>query len=417
MRSQGDPEAMTNLAASVLGGETTAEVESDTETADPNGITQAAFDEGIALLEGAALRGRRGALMQLGALLVGSPRTWVAPPRTPVGHDRFSRLEGYAHAAPHERKHEGSDDCPRGAAMLRLLIELWGPCAAALADGLRAHKAGDGSKALMLYLRAAALGSAVGMANAAHLLLQMREEPSGRVGEATGEEVGGEAGEEADDEAGDEAGEEAGEETGEEEASKGKPTTETLPSATSLPRPSGRLPLALALLREAHRLGNTDASLALADFLYDGATASASGAPPESEATTVKSEETESQMDATASELDASEAAARAAAAASADERYVEALQLYEYVARTVGDPEALYATGHMYQNGFGTERDPERAAEVFARLEELDPMGGFGAGGGAQGEPMVPGMVAQFGRSVSRATAWLSEVLAAPWW
>eukprot|EP00966_Prymnesium_polylepis_P027464 634833-Prymnesium_polylepis.2 len=195
---KGDPDAMTNLAAAILGGVVSGNV---------NRLSQPDFSEAIALLESSALRGRQGALLELGSILVESPRTFIVPPHTGTSH-------------------EGARDCPRGVAILRLLVEMWGPCARALADALLAHKAGAARQALMRYLHAATLGSSVGMANAAHLLLQLDDQHE---------------------------------------------------ASAALPRAGGRVALAHELLREAHTLGNTDGSLALADALHDQASAGDDG--------------------------------------------------------------------------------------------------------------------------------------------
>ena len=281
---EGDPEAMTNLAAAILGGETTRQADGRLGV-----LGQGEFTEALSLLETSALRGRRGALLQLGALLVGAPRTYISPP----GGD-------------HHRKHDGQDDCPRGVALLRLLLEMWGPCADSLAAALRAWKAGDGTQALHLYLRAAAMGSSVGMANAAHLLLRLSDADA--VADA------------------------------------------------QLARPESRATLARSLLREAHELGNTDASLALADLIYDEA---------------------------------------KLRGAEDDDDGFAKALELYEQVNDRVQDPESLYAAGYMYRHGIGTPRDLDKAARLFTSLAEAEPL---------------PGVLAQFGVGVQQMVDWLAE-------
>ena len=296
----GDPDAMTNLAAAILGGEVSG---------NRHQLSQADFGEALQLLEASALRGRQGSLLELGALLVGSPRTYVAPP-------------------PPGTAHEGADDCPRGVAMLRLLVEMWGSCARALADGLRAYKSGASGRALMLYMHAAALGSSAGMTNAAFLLLQL------------------------DDEA-----------------------------AAVLPRPGGRVELARRLLRDAHELGNTDASLTLADMLYDEASTAGGATPP------------------SASD-DAEGTVSRENAG------YAEALTLYEHVVRTVADPEAYYAVGHCHQHGLGTPRDLDAASAIFGELAQMESVG-----------DALPGILAQLGVSMQRASSWLAEIVSGRWW
>ena len=339
----GDPEAMTNLAAATLGGEVSGH---------RHWILQEDFDEALALLEASALRGRRGALLQLGALLVGAPRTYVAPP---------ARAEGRV-------EHMGARDCPRGVALLRLLVEMWGPCAYALARALQAYKDGRRGRALMLYLRAAALGSSVGMANAAHLLL------------ASGGDDG------------------------------------SAPPWAALPRAERRAHVARALLREAHGLGNTDASIALADLLFDDAAATAAAAnvapvapAPAAAATPATSAAPAapaSPVAPVAPTAPAAEVAAERRADAAAD-LYAEALELYEHSYHTVSDPEALHAMGHMHQHGLGTHRDLDEAARLFGELS------------GTQGETL-PGLLAQLGVHLQRASSWLSAMVSAreqAWW
>lgn len=252
----GDPEAATNLAAMILGGD--GEDREGWENRFPaQTISTASFDEARALLESAALRGRRGALLQLGALLAGRPIGWVAPA------DR----QGTPHA--------GADDCPRGVALLRLLVEMWGPCAAALADGLRAHKAGEPRRALMHYLFAALLGSGAGMANAAHLLLSLEGGLFATSASASDS------------------------------------------AASASQERSERREVARELLGAADALGNTDASLELADLLHDTARA----------------------MDESAGSgaSDSDEGAVRRAAV---EATYEEAFVLYERVGESMGDAE-----------------------------------------------------------------------------
>lgn len=172
--------------------------------------------------------------------------------------------------------------------------------------------------ALMRYLHAAALGSSVGMGNAAHLLLRLR-----------GEE------------------------------------------AASLPRPATRASLAHALLREAHELGNTDASLELADALYDEASA------------------------ATFSTNAAVEGGTRGRT--TGDAGFVEALQLYKHTHLTVGDPEALYAIGYMHQYGLGTPIDIDEASRIFGELALTESL-----------SDALPGVLAQLGVTMQQAASWV---------
>ena len=256
----------------------------------------------------------------LGSILVGKPRTFIA-------------------SGPH-----GSGvDCAHGMALLRLLIEMWGPCAELLARGLRAFKEREWPQALMAYLHAAALGSAVGMANAAHLLLS------------------------EDNEAADSL-------------------------SAALPRPEGRRVLARSLLRLAHELGDTDASLALADMIYDEAAANAAAAAV-------------ARGGGSAAAAAAATAPTENAISAEGRSSYVESLSLYEHVVATVRDPEALYATGHMHQHGLGTQRDLDRAATIFAALSEMG------------GEEVLPGILAQVGVHLQRVGTWLADIIGARWW
>lgn len=353
----GDPEAMTNLAAFILGGEDVAL----TAGLRHQGLTEAGLAEGLELLESSALRGRRGALLLLGSILVGRPRTFIA-----------------------EGPHGDAIDCPRGVALLRLLLELWGGCAGWLAMGLKAYKAGHSVGSLMSYLHAAALGSATGMANAAHLLLKLSDE-----------------------------------------------------EAAFLPRPHGRHALARSLLHEAHELGNTDASLSLADLLYDEATAAeaasakAVGAVPahgEADESGPAEEPAGDEVQAAGGRPGAAEGAGEIGSAqkgapvdsvaAGKEETcgsparvppsgsaplYREALALYTHVVNTVNDPEALYALGHMHQHGLGTPRDLDRAE---ARFIELRDMGGT---------EVLPGVLAQVGVNLHRASDWLADMTG--WW
>ena len=235
--------------------------------------------------------------------------------------------------------HAGAEDCPRGVALLRLLVEMWGPCADALAEGLKAHKSGAAGRALMQYLRAALLGSASGMANAAHLLLSSSPDLDREIGAAW-------------------------------------------------PQPNARVELARALLREAHGLGNTDASISLADELYQDASASpiTAGDGGRSGWSAWLRTDSERRFDGSDSEREA---------------LYAEALSLYEMVARTVGDPEALYASGHMYQHGLGTAQDLDAASRIFQELADMDDL-----------SEALPGFLAQLGVSVQRTASWLAGLV-----
>ena len=72
----------------------------------------------------------------------------------------------------------------------------------------------------------------------------------------------------------------------------------------------------------------------------------------------------------------------------------------------TVGDPEALYAIGHMHQYGLGTPRDLDEASRIFGELAQMEPLG-----------EALPGILAQWGVSVQKTTSWLAEMVSSRWW
>mmetsp|Transcript_8450 Transcript_8450/g.17107 ORF Transcript_8450/g.17107 Transcript_8450/m.17107 type:complete len:236 (-) Transcript_8450:8-715(-) len=224
---------------------------------------------------------------------------------------------------------------------------MWGPCAAALRRGLEAYKRGELAHALMRYLHAAALGSAVGMANAAHILAGLDAEAAARL----------------------------------------------------LPRPEGAKALALSLLREAHALGNPDASLALADWLYDEARVEAKmEAAADTDVAAAADTDVAAAMD--PEKADAAEVGGAGGRLTRAAAKYATALALYRHVVTTVRDPEALYACGHMAQFGLGTAQDLERAEATFAELREMG------------GSEVLPGVLAQVGVNLHRVGSWLTDML-----